>query len=380
MSKVENKISPYLKVTQNVIKNNIDLNKIYLILKKILKKINNSGDFDKEFLEILNNFEKFKKFYTFIEMYKLGQINDENKILKYLNYRYKFNEASNKKRVFDYPQYLLIEPNSACNLRCPMCFQIDKTFTKKPFMGIMKWELFTKIIDEANEIGVGSITLASRGEPLLHPKISDMLDYISKKNNFCELKVNSNATFLNEKLCHDIFRSKVTTFVISADHYEKEMFEKLRKNSNFEKILNNIKMLYNIRNEFYKNSETEIRISGIDFYKNLDKKKFQKFWSPVSDNVTVADAFERWDTYNNKKSESVKSPCSYLWDRMYIWYDGKCNPCDSDYKSYLSYGNVTSSSIKEVWNGEALKKYREIHSANKRLDLIPCDRCGLEFN
>ena len=65
---------------------------------------------------------------------------------------------------------------------------------------------------------------------------------------------------------------------------------------------------------------------------------------------------------------------------MYVWFDGKVNPCDADYKSYLSYGNVSNLSIKEVWNGEALKKHREIHSAKKRMNLIPCDRCGIEFN
>ncbi len=380
MSEIKNKISPYLRVSQDVIGRNIETEKINLILEKILKKINGSQGFDQEFLYILNNFENFKKFFNYIEIYKISRMKDENRILKYLNFRYKFNKASNQKKVFDYPPYLLIEPNAACNLRCPMCFQIDKTFTRKPFMGIMKWDLFTKIVDEANEIGVGAITLASRGEPLMHPKISDMLNYISKKENIFELKINSNASFLTEKLCHDIFKSKVTTFVISADHYEKKTFEELRKNSNFEKIVNNVKMLYGIRNEFYKDCETEIRISGVDFYKNLDKKKFEEFWSPISDNVSSSDAFERWDTYNNKKDENAKSPCSYLWDRMYVWHDGKCNPCDADYKSYLSYGNVSNLSIKEVWNGEALKKHREIHSAKKRMNLIPCDRCGIEFN
>jgi len=299
---------------------------------------------------------------------------------QYLIFRYKFKNYPKNKIVTDFPIYLLIEPVSSCNLRCTMCFQIDKTFTRKPFMGVMKWDLFTKVVDEANEIGVGAITLASRGEPLMHPRISDMLNYISKKDNIFELKINSNATFLTEKLCHDIFKSNVTTFVISADHYEKKTFEELRKNSNFEKIVSNVKMLYKIRNEFYKDCETEIRVSGIDFYKNLDKKKFEEFWSPISDNVSSSDAFERWDTYNNKKDENANSPCSYLWDRMYVWHDGKCNPCDADYKSYLSYGNVSNLSIKEVWNGEALKKHREIHSAKKRMNLIPCDRCGIEFN
>ena len=26
----------------------------------------------------------------------------------------------------------------------------------------------------------------------------------------------------------------------------------------------------------------------------------------------------------------------YLWDRMYVWFDGKVNPCDADY-ALLSY-------------------------------------------
>ena len=29
-------------------------------------------------------------------------------------------------------------------------------------MGIMKWDLFSRLIDEAEEIGVGSITLVER--------------------------------------------------------------------------------------------------------------------------------------------------------------------------------------------------------------------------
>ena len=41
---------------------------------------------------------------------------------------------------------------------------------------------------------------------------------------------------------------------------------------------------------------------------------------------------------------------------MYVWFDGKANPCDSDYKSYLSYGNVKDATVKEIWADEKLKK------------------------
>ena len=181
MPDIENKISPYLKVSQDVIGKNLDIEKILDVFKKINLSIEKMQreNFDLEFLNIINDQVKFSNFFNYMELFKIAKMNEINvetsRIVKYLYFRYQFNLASNQKKVFDYPPYLLIEPNAACNLKCPMCFQIDKTFTRKPFMGIMKWDLFTKVVDEANKIGVGAITLASRGEPLMHPRISDML-------------------------------------------------------------------------------------------------------------------------------------------------------------------------------------------------------------
>ena len=53
--------------------------------------------------------------------------------------------------------------------------------------------------------------------------------------------------------------------------YIKEDYERLRLGSNFEKVVKNVDMLFNIRKKFYPNSITEIRISGIDNEKNLYK-------------------------------------------------------------------------------------------------------------
>ena len=79
------------------------------------------------------------------------------------------------------------------------CFQSDQTFRRKPFMGVMKYDLYKKILDEANDIGVGAITLASRGEPTLHKNYVDMIEYTASKKNIFELKTNTNASFLTEK-------------------------------------------------------------------------------------------------------------------------------------------------------------------------------------
>jgi radical SAM protein with 4Fe4S-binding SPASM domain len=245
-------------------------------------------------------------------------------------------------------------------------------------MGTMELDLYKNIIDQANDLGVRAITIASRGEPTLHKDLGEMLSYTKDKENIFEIKLNTNATKLNEELCYKIFDSEITQIVISADHYEKKTFEKLRKNSNFENIVKNVNMLFEIRKKFT-NPKTEIRVSGIDYYKSTDKKKFYDFWIKMSDNVTIGNAVERWDTYNNAPHPDINDSCENLWDRMYIWFDGKVNPCDADYKSYLSYGNVKEFSISEIWKNKNIKNLRNQHLNNGRNKINPCNKCGITF-
>ena len=152
-----------------------------------------------------------------------------------------------KQLVYDFPIYLLIEPVSACNLRCIMCFQIDESFTSNNnFMGNMDIILFKKIIDEAVEGGTKAITLASRGEPTFHPKLGEMLEYCSGK--FFELKINTNGTKLPDKLIHQILKNGVTNMVFSIDSYTKDEYESIRVQGIFEEVVNNVKRFQEIPN------------------------------------------------------------------------------------------------------------------------------------
>ena len=361
---------------------------IQLINQIYLEKIDFFRDFaessNDEHINELYKYFKFNKEFNFtvnknMEYFIIKNQKNIQKIIKYIIFRYKFYLAGNKKINLGYPPYLLIEPVSACNLRCPFCFQTDKSFTKKPFMGVIDFDFFKKIVDQADELGVGAITIASRGEPTMHKKYSEMLEYMNQKQNIFEIKSNTNGTYLTENICHAIFKNEMTQIVISSDHYIKEDYERLRLGSNFEKVVKNVDMLFKIRKRYYPNSSTEIRISGIDNERNLDRKKFKDFWIKRCDHVSAGFPLERWNTYENEVSTDVKDPCENLWDRMYVWFDGKVNPCDADYKSYLSYGNANDYNLKELWNSKIISNIRNLHTSNNRDKVNPCDRCGVTF-
>ena len=298
-----------------------------------------------------------------------------NNWVNYLIYRYKFKVFPGKFIESDFPIYALIEIISVCNLRCVMCYQSDKTFTKKPYMGSMEENLFYKIIDQLYEGGTQAVTFGSRGEPTLHNKIGKFIDYAS--NKFLDFKLITNATRLDDELSHRILSSNINLLTFSIDAYDKSTYEEIRLRSDFDLVFNNIKKFNDLREKEYPKSSLITRVSGVKVKNsNQNENEFLKFWKPYVDEVGMKSAFERWDTYSNTPHPDFLTPCSFLWERMYIWFNGVVNPCDSDYKSFLTYGNINNNSIKQIWNSDELKKVRKSHLENQRSKNYPCDRCG----
>jgi radical SAM protein with 4Fe4S-binding SPASM domain len=352
----------------------IDVLHLIFILKQNAEKY--SGEDAKILQGILFDFEKNDLgLLTPQEIYFLNN-NSEDVWTDYLIFRYKFKIYPKQKIVSTFPIYLLIEPISTCNLRCIMCFQIDDSFNStNEFMGHMDIKLFKKIIDEAEANGTKAITLASRGEPTLHPKLNEMLDYCT--NKFFELKLNTNATKLTEKLIHKILQSGITDLVFSVDSYKKDDYERIRVRGIFETVVENIKNFAKIRQEFYPNSKCATRVSGVRVDKDFNMNEFKQFWEKYVDHVVVVEMENRWDTYHNPLEVGAENPCQYLWERMYVWFDGKCNPCDADYKTELELGTIQTNSIKEIWHGQRFSDLRAKHLKNQRNTCYPCDRCPI---
>jgi radical SAM protein with 4Fe4S-binding SPASM domain len=348
----------------------------YNLLSKYLKEnIISLSNNDKKIVEHIILDIQSKNFSLFTpQVIHFLDHSSNNKWIEYLIFRYKFENFPKNKIISEFPNYVLIEPVSSCNLRCVMCFQIDKSFSSnKNLMGHMTIDLFKKIIDEVYAGGTKAITIASRGEPTLHPKLGEMLEYC--KGKFFELKVNSNATLLNDKLIHQILQSDITDMVFSVDSYEKSEYEKIRVKGIFETVLNNIKKFKEIREEHYPKSRCATRISGVKINKEQDIDKFKNFWKEYVDHVVMVEMENRWDTYHNPKEIAGKGACNYLWERMYVWYDGICNPCDVDYKSELTVGSIKNNTIYEIWNSKKYNELRSMHLNHKRNSVFPCDRC-----
>ena len=101
----------------------------------------------------------------------------------------------------------------------------------------------------------------------------------------------------------------------------------------------------------------------------------KKTYSKYVDSIAFVN-YLPWESSHDNKINNIEEPCSDLWRRVFIWYDGKINPCDYDYKSKLSKHNIKDFTIDEVWNSSYYNSLREKHLQKKRNLIFPCNRCN----
>ena len=365
------------------IKNKYDL-KIFLVdLKSVLDDKKNSLKIKKNYLKILDFvkrdlFESGTKgrprFTLSPNVIKEIQSIDKKDIPSYLVHRYRYEIYPQMRISDDFPPYLQIEPTSICNYRCVFCYQTDNKFNKRSngFMGHMKLDTFKLLIDQA-EGNIEFISLASRGEPLLCPDIKEMLAYTREK--FLNLKINTNASLLDEKITHSILESGVKTLVFSVDAADANLYSKLRVNGKLEKILKNIKRFQEIKKKNYSNTKIITRVSGVKVNNKQNLNEMEKYWGELVDQVAFVN-YVPWENVYESKKTAIQTPCSDLWRRMFVWWDGKVNPCDVDYKSKLSVGYIkNNNNISNLWQSSSYRKLREQHIKKLRGDVSPCNRC-----
>jgi len=93
------------------------------------------------------------------------------------------------------------------------------------------------------------VSLSGLAEPLLNKNISDFISYIKKENNSCVVSIFTNATLLTEDISHELVDSKLDRISFSIDSFDPDVNDSIRKNSSLSKILDNLKLLNEIKKQ-----------------------------------------------------------------------------------------------------------------------------------
>lgn len=131
-----------------------------------------------------------------------------------------------------------------CNLRCRHCWISPKHQTKERFYPSLDLDLFRSILEQAKLLGLSSVKLTG-GEPLLHPQIYEILEYIKKEE--LNLVVETNGILCTPEIAHKIASCKNPFVSVSLDGVNAEAHEWVRGVKGcFEAAIEGIRNLVNI--------------------------------------------------------------------------------------------------------------------------------------
>ncbi|OIO29881.1 MAG: hypothetical protein COS94_01160 [Candidatus Hydrogenedentes bacterium CG07_land_8_20_14_0_80_42_17] len=268
----------------------------------------------------------------------------------------------------DYPLHIDIETTSHCQMNCPMCFRAHKKIPKE---GNMSFDTFRKIIDEI-EGNVYSIKFTGRGEPLLNAKFPDFMRYLRGKK-FGEIGMITNGQFMNETIMLSIIENGLDFVSFSVDGLKSD-YDRIRAPMTYERIFSTVSALHEMKKKLGA-TKPLIRITSVDKYMKGAEDEFIKQWAPVSDDI-MFQFFKDYD-HDAPNIQDSSLPCPFLYQRMMIHWDGTIPMCINDEYETNVLGDISSQTIKEIWNGLKFEESRKGHRAGKRDSIECCRNCAL---
>lgn len=266
-----------------------------------------------------------------------------------------------------------IEITNICNLSCSFCPKLER---KAEFM---KTEDFKKIINEVKEF-TDYIYLHIKGEPILHPNITEFIDYAHHVG--LKMNITTNGTILKPELLE---LDGLRQFNFSLHSFEKNDME--GKKDYINSILNYANLaakkgkicslrLWNIKDD-------NMQINNNDIFKEIENffqlklaiSQFER-GKGIKLAANIYLNFEEvfsWPQLSNKIIGD-KGFCYGLNSHMGILVDGTVIPCCLDDNGIINLGNIKKNSLREILSS---KRAIEITEGFKNRICVEelCKRC-----
>jgi len=298
--------------------------------------------------------------------------NSKYRLKAILDYRKK------KITVGSFPPVLHVELTNACNLKCVICPHIRM----RRSIGYMTLELVDKIIKETSGKSEFA-TLHAWGESLLHPQFDTIIRKF-KKNGF-KTQMSTNATILNKEQQEKLVNSDLDLLIFSIDAANEETYNKIRIGGDFKKTIKNIEDFLIL----VKKQKVKMFCVFQLVYNVFNKEEailFKKKWEMKYPMIYVClKPYSVWSGedkslekyYPGDVVKCKENLCDWIWRVFIIHWNGNVVPCCNDYDGKVSLGNVTQSSIDEIWNGDKIKEFRYLH-LNGRNAINLCKNCNYQ--
>ncbi len=288
------------------------------------------------------------------------------------------------------PKSIKIELNNTCNFRCSFCYNSKDSRPKRE----MDWNLYTKIIDEMVELNIMEAGTFFLGEGFMCKWLPDAIKY-AKDAGIKYVFNTTNGGIATPNKVKACMEAGLDSLKFSLNYTGPEQLKEIARVSgkNFNKIINNIKEAFFIREEGGYNCglfASSIRYNDEQF---IEMQKVIDELEPYLDEIYFLPLFSQSGKVTEEMEDKGYKPtvgnfgrwgakqkmnkCFSLFTELRICCDFGCSGaicCFSFDDDKFNAGSVKDLGIMGVWHSQ---KYQDLRQAmlNNKLEGTACEDC-----
>jgi radical SAM protein with 4Fe4S-binding SPASM domain len=287
------------------------------------------------------------------------------------------------------PFIVFVDPASACNFKCRFCPTghqglIDATGR---FQGVMKFDLFRKIVDDFAEFDrpIKVLRLYKDGEPFLNRRLADMVAHAKKSGYVERVDTTTNGSLITPARLGPVLEAGIDRINISVDGMDRETYRKFTgADFDVNVLAERVRWLYENRGR----CEVVVKIPS-ELVTEDQRREFFDMFGDHCDRIFVENFAPCWPGFDVEGRTGVEisrgiyqqdvgstEVCPYIFYGYSVNADGLVSACFLDWGRKLIIGDARESSMREIWNSASMNALRLQHLRGERKNNSTCGGCG----
>jgi pyruvate-formate lyase-activating enzyme len=283
-----------------------------------------------------------------------------------------------------FPSQVIADITEVCNLACIHCPHSEFQRSRHYGARYLDPDLNAKLVDEVCQHGQGVteyIRYASNGEPLIHPKSLEMIEYAARHSGVY-VTLTTNGTLLDRQRTQRLLGSGLHMIDISIDAFSAKTYGEIRVRGDFKVTRANVlNLIEEIRRS---KASTKVVVSFVEQPQNKhETSDFERFWKEHgADSVVIrrlhscsGAKIELASERRTAISGQERRPCLYPWERIVLSANGELSFCPASWTQDACISDYRRSTIREVWQGEFYRGLRQAHLSSRFEGFGFCGQC-----
>ncbi len=224
-------------------------------------------------------------------------------------------------------------------------------------------DLFVKVIKEASQIpNLMTIIPMLTGEPFCDKQIIERIKYIRERLPWVAIQLYTNGSLLTFEIIQQLKEITNFSLSISLNGLNPETREKVMGLKDWGHVIRMARYAEAIKLPY--------RVTLVAT-PEIDPKEVESFIKVGG----TALQYQSWAGQQYPYKRNRWTSCVRALNHMTIRYNGDANLCCFDPFGKVSFGNLNTQTIKEIWESPARQEYMMKHKAGEGNKLKLCDSC-----